>query len=123
MSAIRSKNTRPERTVRRWLHAQGFRFRIHDRQLPGVPDIVLPKYRTAIEVRGCFWHHHHKCRNAAYPRSNRTYWRSKLEKTRQRDRDNQLELEKRGWKVVVIWECQIDEIHLTRVADLIRALA
>lgn len=122
MKAIRSKNTRPERRVRSWLHLRGFRFRIHDRRLPGAPDIVLPRYHAVVEVRGCFWHQHPKCRNAAFPRSNVGYWRTKLTRTKRRDRQNERELRRLGWAVFVIWECEISDRALEKTLSDLRQL-
>lgn len=105
MKAIRSKNTKPELLVRRWLHRHGFRFRIHSRQLPGKPDVVLPRYKTAIQVRGCFWHKH-TCSSGKIPLANREYWEPKLYRNRQRDAETDLALANLGFHVCVVWECE-----------------
>ncbi len=105
MSNIRGKNTRPEIIVRRLLHAAGLRFRLHRRDLPGMPDVVLPKHRVAIFVHGCYWHVHKGCRLFKMPESNVKFWREKLESNRDRDRRNINHLRERGWRVLVIWEC------------------
>jgi DNA mismatch endonuclease, patch repair protein len=105
MSGIRGKDTRPEILVRRLLHAAGLRFRLHRRDLPGIPDIVLPKYRAAIFVHGCYWHVHKGCHFFKMPGSNVDFWRRKLESNQARDRHNVKLLLKDGWRVLVIWEC------------------
>lgn len=113
MSAVRGKNTKPEIVVRRWLHAAGYRFRLHVATLPGCPDIVLPRYRTAIFVHGCFWHQHPGCLKATRPTSNRAFWDKKLDENIQRDITKQAELRALGWNVVVIWECSVKEMIKT----------
>lgn len=107
MSRVHSENTKPEMIVRSFLHRQGFRFRLHDKRLPGKPDIVLPKYKTVIEVRGCFWHHHKGCKKASVPYSNTAFWKEKFRKNRERDRKHEAKLHDLGWNVIVIWECEI----------------
>lgn len=106
MAAIRSRDTKPEILVRRWLHANGYRFVLHDRRLPGVPDIVLPRFSVAIEVRGCFWHRHN-CADGHLPKSRKGYWFPKLENNKKRDRRNAAKLRGLGWKQIVIWECEV----------------
>ena len=110
MSRIRGRNTKPELTVRSMLHRMGYRFRLHRKDLPGKPDIVLPKYRTVVFVHGCFWHRHKRCRYAYNPKSRVEFWQKKFNDTVERDRRNRKELKKLGWQVVVIWECQIKKI-------------
>ena len=105
MSHIRAKNTRPEVLVRQYLHAAGFRFRIHVKKLPGCPDVVLSKYRTCIFVNGCFWHGHRGCRYAARPKSNAEFWQTKIRNNIRRDELSAQALEAMGWKVVTVWEC------------------
>lgn len=107
MAAIRGKDTKPEVIVRRFLHRSGFRFRLHRRDLPGRPDIVLPKYRTVVEVRGCFWHRHEGCPFAYTPKSNRVFWESKLNGNRERDQRNLRELARLGWRAIEVWECEL----------------
>ena len=107
MSGIRGKNTRPELKVRRYLHARGFRYLLHDRRLPGQPDIVLPRYRTVVFVHGCFWHRHPGCQYAYTPRTRVEFWRSKLQANRARDLRVTSELRDLGWEVVTIWECAL----------------
>ena len=107
MRKVRSRNTLPELAVRSLLHRMGYRFRLHRRDLPGAPDIVLPKYKTVVFVHGCFWHRHKGCNRASMPTSRLEYWVPKFTKTKQRDRDNPKALKRLGWRVVVVWECQI----------------
>ncbi|WP_445359732.1 very short patch repair endonuclease [Microbulbifer sp. EKSA005] len=106
MAAITSRNTKPELIVRKSLHARGFRYRLHDKKLPGKPDIVLPKYRVAIEVRGCFWHRH-LCKDFKWPKTRKQFWKEKLETNQRRDIQNRKTLENLGWRVLVVWECAI----------------
>lgn len=108
MSRIRSANTRPELAVRSFLHQKGFRFRVHARQLPGKPDIVLPKYQTAIFVHGCFWHSHYRCSNAVFPRTRSAFWRAKILGNKKRDAKAARRLRSLGWKVLTIWECETE---------------
>ena len=105
MSGIRGKNTHPEMVVRKFLHKHGFRFRLHSKNLPGRPDIVLSKWMVVIFVHGCFWHRHKGCRYSTMPKSNAARWLEKFEGNVARDKKNQLELVKEGWKVIVLWEC------------------
>lgn len=119
MRAIRGRNTTPERTVRSFLHAAGLRFRIHCRDLPGKPDIVLPKYRSVVLVHGCFWHQHPGCVHSGIPLSNRAYWEPKLSRTVARDVRQQQELSDLGWQVHVIWECEITPTSLRGLLDAI----
>lgn len=121
MSLIRSKNTKPERIVRSVLHRRGYRFRLHRRDLPGQPDIVLPRYRTAIFVHGCFWHSHRNCRDGRVPQSNERYWRPKLELNARRDEQTLATLEKGGWNTLVVWECEVER-NLPEVVARIEAL-
>lgn len=107
MSKVKSRNTKPEIRVRSWLHNRGFRFRLHRRDLSGVPDIVLPKYKTVIFVHGCFWHQHPGCKKATIPRSNHEFWKQKLERNVERDREHVEQLEQDRWKVIMIWECEV----------------
>jgi len=106
MSHIRSKDTKPEMLVRQALHWLGFRFRLHVRDLPGHPDIVLPKHQTIIQVKGCFWHGH-TCGDGRLPKSNRSYWVPKLLKNQERDKSNEQKLRRLGWSVRTLWECRI----------------
>jgi DNA mismatch endonuclease (patch repair protein) len=105
MAGIGPRNTKPELFVRSYLHALGFRFRLHDKQLPGRPDLVLRKHKVAIFVHGCFWHQHQGCANANIPASNRVFWGKKLRENRERDARQIAALLKDGWRVGVVWEC------------------
>ena len=123
MSSIRSKNTRPEIIVRSALHRIGFRFRLHQKNLPGTPDIVLAKYRALIFVHGCFWHQHEGCKSARLPKSNRGYWLPKLRRNVQRFKETKSQLKSMGWEVFVIWECEtrsLNAIMLEELAQKIR---
>lgn len=113
MSHVHSKNTTPEIKVRKLLHKMGYRFRLYRNDLPGKPDIVLSKYQTVIFVHGCFWHGCPICKHAQKrPRSNSDYWNQKLDNNLKRDKNNALQLEKLGWHVLIIWECE------TRISNL-----
>ena len=121
MSRIGGKNTRPEMIVRSMLHKMGYRFRLHDRKLPGCPDIVLPKYKTVIFVHGCFWHQHRGCRLAKTPTARPEYWKPKLRRNVTRDESTSAELIRQGWRVIVVWECETRDRNLlaARLAALI----
>ena len=117
MSQIRSNDTTPELMVRSFLHRHGFRFRLHVKKLPGHPDIVLPKYKTVIEVRGCFWHQHKGCKVAHVPASNTSFWKKKFLRNIERDKKNEVALKKLGWHVIIVWECKIKQTgYLHRLA-------
>lgn len=105
MSGIKGKDTRPEMVVRRFLHSAGFRYRLHVTKLPGKPDIVLPKYKVAIFVHGCFWHRHKGCKYATNPDQNKNRWQEKFRQNVERDEDQVTELINQGWRVIVVWEC------------------
>lgn len=107
MSRIRSTNTKPEEIVRRYLHSRGLRYRKNDKRYPGHPDIVLPKYKTCVFVNGCFWHQHPECKYAVLPASNQDYWVPKLKRNAERDAENTRLLERNGWHVITVWECQL----------------
>ena len=107
MASIRGKDTKPEMIVRRWLHSRSFRYRVNVKGLPGSPDIVLRKYRTAIFIHGCFWHGHEGCRYFVLPKSNTEFWTAKIERNRERDLERRAQLKQMGWHTVVIWECQL----------------
>ncbi len=109
MSRIRSRDTGPERTLRSMLHRAGFRFRLHDRSLPGTPDIVMKKYRAVILVHGCYWHRHEGCRNATTPSSRTEFWQEKFAATVMRDERNIEALKELGWKPIVVWECDLNK--------------
>ncbi len=107
MRRIRSANTSPEVTVRKALHRLGFRFRLQGKGLPGRPDIVLPKYRAVVLVHGCFWHRHAGCKVASNPKSNTEFWKEKFDRNMARDAKVANELEEKGWRVLVVWECEL----------------
>jgi DNA mismatch endonuclease, patch repair protein len=114
MRSIRKKNTKPELDVRRLLHRLGFRFRVHRADLPGNPDIVLPKHRAVIFVHGCFWHQHPRCHKGMAPRLRRDYWLPKLARTVERDRQARSDLAASGYRVLVLWECEIGDANRLR---------
>jgi len=120
MSRIRAKDTMPELIVRRELHRRGFRFRLHRRDLPGCPDIVLPKHRQVIFVNGCFWHRHDGCSLAAIPKSNQAFWQEKFQKTVERDKRTRKELKDAGWSVHVVWEC--DAVESERLGPVLSSI-
>lgn len=107
MSRIRSKDTKPEELVRKFLFSQGFRYRKNDAKLPGKPDIVLPKYRTAIFINGCFWHGHEGCRYFVWPKNNAEFWKKKINENIHRDERNYTLLREQGWRVIEVWECEL----------------
>lgn len=109
MSRIQGRNTKPEVIVRSLLHRLGYRFRLHRKDLPGRPDIVLPKYRTVVLVHGCFWHLHSECPGGRLPTKNREFWKAKLERNRDRDYMQEQRLRELNWEVVVLWECEIEK--------------
>jgi DNA mismatch endonuclease (patch repair protein) len=109
MKQIKSDNTKPEIEVRSILHNLGYRFRLHRKDLPGNPDIVLPKYKTVIFVNGCFWHQHKNCSRANIPKTNKRYWIPKLRRNIERDKNNYKKLSYQGWKVVIVWECMLKD--------------
>jgi DNA mismatch endonuclease, patch repair protein len=119
MSKIKSRDTKPELLVRSFLHRRGFRFRLHVKGIPGQPDVVLRKYRTAIFVHGCFWHQHSGCVHSGIPLSNREYWEPKLRSTVSRDKRHSEALRNAGWNVEVIWECEISSNRLHMLAQRI----
>lgn len=107
MSCIKGKSTKPEEIVRKYLFSQGFRYRKNDKRLPGTPDIVLSKYKTVIFVNGCFWHGHEGCRYYVVPKTRTDFWLNKTNNNIERDRRKNVELEKLGWKVITVWECEL----------------
>ena len=115
MSAIKGRDTKPEILLRKLLHSQGYRFRIQRKDLPGRPDIVLPRYKTAIFVNGCFWHRHEGCKYASTPSTNSEFWEKKFAANVKRDTRNYVALKKQGWNVIVIWECEVKGILHSRV--------
>lgn len=121
MSRIGSRNTKPEMVVRKGLHAAGFRYRLHARNLPGSPDIVLPKYRSVILVHGCFWHAHKGCRNFRLPKSNTDFWREKLVRNAERDTRQLKELQDAGWRTLVVGECATRDFSTKKLVETIAA--
>lgn len=109
MSGIRGKDTKPEMIVRRGLHAMGFRYKLHDKRLPGRPDLVLPKHRAVIFVHGCFWHKH-DCKYFKWPKTRKEFWRSKIEKNVARDTIAMETLKRSGWRIAVVWECSFRDV-------------
>ncbi len=107
MSRIKGKDTKPEMLVRRFLHAQGFRYRLHVKNLPGKPDIVLPKYKTVILINGCFWHGHEGCKYFVIPKTRTEWWLNKINGNRENDKKSINALKKDGWKIITLWECQV----------------
>lgn len=107
MSRIGSQNTKPETMVRKFLFSKGLRFRKNDKRYPGHPDILLPRYKAAVFINGCFWHCHEGCLDFVLPKSNQGYWVPKLEKNRNRDEENYAVLKKEGWNVFIVWECEL----------------
>lgn len=124
MSHVHGQNTKPEEIVGKYLFSQGFRYRKNDIRYPGKPDIVLPKYRTMVFINGCFWHHHRGCEHATIPATNREYWEKKLTRNVARDREEKEELEKMGWKVIIVWTCEIStkEKREERLATLVKEI-
>ena len=122
MAGIRGKDTQPELAIRRALHAKGFRFRLHAKNLPGRPDLVLSKHRAVIFVHGCFWHRHGKCRFATTPATRADFWQTKFAANVTRDREAMAGLNQSGWRVATIWECSLRKsVHVEAVAELVTA--
>lgn len=122
MSKVRSEDTKPEIKVRKLLHGMGYRFRLHRRDLPGKPDIVLPKYKTVVFVNGCFWHGCPICRHAKIrPKANAEYWNRKLDRNLQRDRENYAKLDALGWRVVVVWECETKDKNIPQLRERLKS--
>ncbi|MGP0073311.1 MAG: very short patch repair endonuclease [Bryobacteraceae bacterium] len=110
MSLVRGKDTKAEMVVRRLIHRMGYRYRLHDRDLPGNPDMVFAGQRKVIFVHGCFWHRHGGCKLTRWPKSKLDFWRPKLEQNHERDKVNKRKLVRLGWKVLVVWECQLNKV-------------
>jgi DNA mismatch endonuclease (patch repair protein) len=120
MSGIRGKNTKPEIKVRSMLHKMGYRFRLHMKDLPGKPDIVLPKYHTVVFVHGCFWHRHSGCKYAYTPKSRSDFWNEKFKKNVERDSANREGLQKAGWVVLTVWECETKNVEfLSKILEML----
>lgn len=122
MSHIRSQDTRPEILVRHELFRRGYRYRINVSKLPGKPDIVMPKYKTVIFINGCFWHGHDGCKHFVLPKTNADYWETKIHGNKQRDKESTWRLQQQGWKVIVIWECEIQKSQLPSIIDKIDSI-
>ena len=112
MSKVTAKDTRPEVKIRKYLFSKGFRYRKNDKRFPGKPDIVLPKYKIVIFVHGCFWHGHKNCKKSTLPQTNYEFWKNKIQGNTERDKSNQKQLKKLGWKIIVVWQCQIKNREL-----------
>lgn len=125
MSRIRGVDTKPEMLVRKFLFAHGFRYRLHDKKLPGKPDLVLPKYKTVIFVNGCFWHGHDGCKFFVIPRTRREFWLSKINRTKEIDLQNQKLLSEMGYRVITIWECELrtSELREQNLTKLLSTLS
>ncbi len=124
MSRIKGKDTKPELLVRKFLFAKGFRYRLHDKKLPGKPDIILPKYKTIIFVHGCFWHGHEGCKYFVVPKTRTEWWLEKINKNIFNDKKAISDLQNSGWKVIVIWECKLKsnviQQTLNHLSDLLK---
>ena len=114
MSRVKGRDTRPEKLVRSLLHRMGYRFRLHRKDLPGKPDVVLPKHRKIVFVHGCFWHGHEGCRRASRPKSNVEFWNRKIDANIERDARAQRELESSGWKILTVWQCETHDVPMLR---------
>ena len=117
MSRIKGKNTKPEMLVRKFLHANGYRYKLHDKSLPGKPDIVLPKYKTVIFVHGCFWHGHSNCKYYVVPKSRTDWWLNKINGNIVNDTKALKALKKEGWKIITIWECNLKSAKVERTLN------
>jgi DNA mismatch endonuclease, patch repair protein len=123
MSRIKGKNTKPEMLVRRYLHGRGFRYKLHDKTLPGKPDIVLPKYRTAIFIHGCFWHGHTDCKYFVVPKTRTEWWLAKINGNISNDYKAYFLLEAEGWKVIIVWECNLKSSTLDKsLSELVKEI-
>ena len=114
MSRVTGKNSKPELIVRKLLHGMGYRFRLHDAKLPGKPDVVLPRHKKIVFINGCFWHGHHDCKRAKLPSTNVEFWQSKISGNIRRDALNLVGLKQLGWHVLVVWGCEISQVHLLK---------
>lgn len=107
MAAIKSKDTKPEILVRKFLFNKGFRYKLYDRSLPGTPDLVFPKYKTVLFIHGCFWHGHEKCKYFVIPKTRTEWWSAKINRNKQLDKENEIKLKKLGWRIINIFECSL----------------
>ena len=114
MSRVKSKNTGPEMLVRKFVFSKGLRYSLHDSKLPGCPDIILRKYNTVMQVRGCFWHKH-KCKLWKFPKTRKTYWKNKLNRNVRRDANNDTEIKRMGWNLTVVWECEVKKRNFFQI--------
>ena len=117
MSRIKGRKTKPEELIAKYLFSQGFRYRRNVKKLPGTPDIVLKKYKTVIFVNGCFWHMHEGCKYFVWPKDNSEFWKNKLLANKERDEKEKKEIEELGWKVIVVWECQLKKAERERTLN------
>ena len=117
MSRIKGRKTKPEEIIAKYLFSQGFRYRRNVKKLPGTPDIVLKKYKTVIFVNGCFWHMHEGCKYFVWPKDNSEFWKNKLLANKERDEKEKKEIEELGWKVIVVWECQLKKAERERTLN------
>jgi DNA mismatch endonuclease (patch repair protein) len=117
MSRIKGRKTKPEEIIAKYLFSQGFRYRRNVKKLPGTPDIVLKKYKTVIFVNGCFWHMHEGCKYFVWPKDNSEFWKNKLLANKERDEKEKKEIEELGWKVIVVWECQLKKVERERTLN------
>lgn len=117
MSQIKGKNTKPEILVRKFLFSEGFRYRLHDSKLPGKPDIILRKFKTVIFINGCFWHGHDNCKYYIVPKTRTEFWLNKIEGNKKRDFENKTKLEKLGWNVIVVYECELKKNTLKETLE------
>ena len=123
MSRIGSQNTKPEELVRKYLFSRGLRYRKNDKRYPGKPDIIFPKYRTAVFINGCFWHSHDDYPCFVMPKSRLEYWQPKLERNKQRDADNVSSLQSDGWRVIIVWECELKKkVRQERLEQLFKEI-
>ena len=121
MSQIRATNTKPEMLVRKFLHAKGFRYKLHDKTLPGKPDLVLPKYKTVIFIHGCFWHGHNKCKYYVVPKTRTEWWQNKININSCNDVKAVKALKKDGWKIMTVWECDLKPVKVEKTLSSILA--
>ena len=119
MQQIKGKHTKPELLVRKYLHAQGFRYKLHDNSLPGKPDLVLLKYKTVIFIHGCFWHGHNNCRYFTIPKTRTEWWTEKIAKNKANDQKAVKQLKKEGWNVITVWECKLKPSKLEQTLELL----